>query len=187
MVQSRRVVLILPAIALFPFHITAIMFHITAIAAANDWTSSLVAISFPIMALATVFGLFLSGQLIDRLSARRLFPFIFLPLLAGTAVLAATDATWGLPTAFMLLGLGSGLSRTTLTAIWAEMFGVATLGTIRSAVFMFMVLMSAVAPFVFGLAIDGGASVSATLWWMTAVGLVFVVPAFIQTRTMDAA
>lgn len=187
MVRSRQVLLILPAIGLFPFHVTATMFHVTTIAAAKGWPPTVVAASFSTMAVAMAAGLFLSGQLIDRLSARRLFPFIFLPLLAGIALMAAVDAAWALPSAFALIGLGNGLSRTTFTAIWAEMFGIATLGTIRSAVFMYMVFMSGAAPFVFGLALDNGLSVSATLWWMTAVGLVFVVPAFIQTRTMAVA
>lgn len=182
MAGSRHVLMILPAIALFPFHVTAIMFHITAIAADKNWPSSLVAASYPMLAVATIFGLFLSGQLIDRLSARRLFPFIFLPLLAGTALMAASEAAWAMPTAFLLIGIGSGLARTTMTAIWAEMFGVASLGTIRSAAFMFMVFMSGLAPFVFGLAVDSGLGVSATLWWMTAIGLVFLVPTVFPAR-----
>ena len=51
--------------------------------------------------------------------------------------------------------------KTTMTAVWAEIFGVAVLGTIRSAVTMYMVVASALAPFAFGAALDAGWTVIA--------------------------
>lgn len=182
MVRSRHVRMIMPAFAIFPFHMTAIMFHITTIAAAKGWSAATVAASFPAMATISVGGLFLSGQLIDRISARRLFPFIFLPLLAGIALMASSSAPWTLPVAFGLLGLGGGLSRTTMTAIWAELFGVTSLGAIRSAAAMFLTFASGLSPFLFGLTLDHGLSVSATLWALVILGLVVLTPALMSLR-----
>jgi MFS family permease len=180
--RSRYMWTILPALAIFPFHMTGIMFHITTIAAAKGWSIGVVAASYPVMAVTSVFGLFLSGQLIDRITARRLLPFVYLPLLAGVALLASYDSLWAMPIALGLMGFGGGMSRTTLTAIWAEVFGVASLGTIRSAAIMFMVVMSGLSPFVLGLAFDAGLGVSTTLWSMTIVGVIFLVPAMTTTR-----
>lgn len=98
--------------------------------------------------------------------------------------MASYDSLWAMPIALGLMGFGGGMSRTTLTAIWAEVFGVASLGTIRSAAIMFMVVMSGLSPFVLGLAFDAGLGVSTTLWSMTIVGVIFLVPAMTTTRTI---
>ena len=182
MVRSRYVWAALPAMALMPFYMTAVMFHIATIAAARGWSGGLIAASFPALALANVCGLLLSGQIIDRVSARKLFLFQSLPLIAGIAVLAASSATAALPVAFALMGFSGGLSKTTMTAVWAEIFGVQILGTVRSAIAMYMVFISALAPFVFGLALSAGFSVPAILTVFVVVGLVFLMPPVLAER-----
>jgi hypothetical protein len=86
------------------------------------------------------------------------------------------------PVAFALLGLADGFARTTTNAIWAELFGVATLGAIRSAAVMYMVFMSGLSPFVLGLALQSGMSVPAILWSLVGAGLVLLIPAAMSTR-----
>ncbi|MEX0853778.1 MAG: MFS transporter [Bauldia sp.] len=182
LLRSRYVWAALPAMALMPFCSTAIMFHITTIAADRGWPLGLIAASFPAGATANVLGLFLSGRIIDGLSARKLFVVQSLPLLCGVAVLAAFREPWALPVAFACNGFSGGLSKTTLTAMWAEIFGTETLGSIRSAVAMYMVLISALAPFVFGAALSAGASVSAILTTFVVVGLALLIPPFAAER-----
>lgn len=182
LLRSRYVWAALPAMAIMPFYSTAIMFHVTTIAADRGWPLSLIAVSFPASAVANVIGLFLSGRIIDRLSARKLFVVQSLPLLAGVAVLAGVRDTWALPVAFACIGFSGGLAKTTLTAVWAEIFGTDRLGTIRSAVAMYMVLISALAPFVFGAVLSAGASVTAILATFVVVGLALMVPAFAAER-----
>lgn len=182
LLRSRYVWAALPAMAIFPFYATAIMFHITNIADLRGWPVGLVAASFPVMALANVSGLFLSGQIIDRISARKLFLFQMLPLLAGIMVLGNVTAAWALPVTLGLIGLSGGLAKTTLTAVWAEMFGVETLGTIRSAVSMYMVFMSALAPFVLGAALAAGWSIAAIMTTFAVVGLILLMPPVFAER-----
>jgi len=183
LLRSRYVLTILPTLAIFPFHMTGIMFHITTIAAEKGWSAGVIAASFPVIAITSVAGLFLSGHLIDRITARRLLPFVYMPMLTGIALMAYFDTFWALPMGFALMGFGGGMSRTTMTAIWAEVFGVASLGAIRSAAVMFMVFMSGLSPFVIGLAFDSGLSVSTILWALAIVGSVFLVPALTTTRS----
>ena len=177
MVRSRFVWAALPAMALLPFYMTAVMFHIASIAASRGWSAGLIAASFPALALANVCGLFLSGQIIDRVSARKLFLFQSLPLLAGIAVLAASASPAALPVSFALMGFSGGLSKTTMTAVWAEVFGVHILATVRSAAAMYMTFISALAPFVFGVALSAGMTVSAILTVFVVTGLIFLLPA----------
>ncbi len=180
--RSRHFRFILPALAIFPFHMTAVMFHITTIASDKGWSPAVVAASYPVMAVAAVAGLFLSGWLIDRVTARKLFPMTYLPLLGGIALMAISSGSAAVPIAFALLGLGDGFARTTTNAIWAELFGVSSLGAIRSAAVMYMVFMSGLAPFVFGAALEWGISVPTILLWLVGGGLVLLVPAVLSTR-----
>jgi MFS family permease len=182
LVRSRYVWAALPAMAIMPFVSTAIMFHITTIANVRGWPLSLIAVSFPVAAAANISGLFISGQVIDRFSARKLFMFQLLPMMVGVSILAGFTATWALPVAFLFMGLSGGLSRTTLTAVWAELFGTNILGTIRSAMMMYMVVMSALAPYAFGLALDSGWTVSEILWTCLAVSAVFLLPPVFAER-----
>jgi len=182
LVRSRYVWAALPAMAIMPFVSTAIMFHVTIIAGARGWPLSLIAISFPMAAVANIAGLFLSGQIIDRFSARKLFVVQLLPMLIGVSILAAFTAEWALPGAFFLIGLSGGLSRTTLTAVWAELFGTGILGTIRSAVMMYMVVSSALAPYVFGVALDAGWTVSQILTAFVVASMVLILPPMIAER-----
>jgi len=182
LLRSRYVWAALPAMAIFPFYATAIMFHITNIAGIRGWPVSLVAASFPVMALANISGLFISGQIIDRLSARKMFLFQTLPMLCGVVVLGAVAEPWALPVTMGLIGFSGGLSKTTLTAMWAELFGTETLGTIRSAVAMYMVFASALAPFVLGAALAAGWSVSTVMTWFAVVGVILITPPMVAER-----
>lgn len=182
LVRSRYVWAALPAMAVLPFVSTAIMFHISVIAGIRGWPLSLLALSFPIGATANVAGLFLSGQIIDRFSARKMFLVQLLPLIIGVTILATFAGAWALPLAFACMGFSGGLSKTTLTAVWAELFGTDILGTVRSAVMMYMVVMSALAPYAFGVALDAGWSVSQILATMAAVSLACLVPPVFAER-----
>ncbi|WP_421726576.1 MFS transporter [Bauldia sp.] len=185
-VGSRYVWCVLPAMAILPFYSTAIMFHITNIAAIRGWSGGLVAASFPVLAVASVVGLFVSGYIIDRTSARRLFVFHPIPFLCGFAVLGAVSASWALPVAFALFGVTGGIAKTTFTAMWAEAFGVDMLGTVRSAVSMYMVLMTALAPFVLGTALAAGMSIGAIVAWGIAIAVVLMVPSGFAERYVPA-
>lgn len=182
LLRSRYVWTALPAMAVFPFYATAIMFHISTIAGMRGWPLSMVAASFPALAVANVVGLFLSGQIIDRVSARKLFLFQMVPMLCGVVVLGFVTESWALPVTMGLIGFSGGLSKPTLTAVWAELFGTATLGTIRSAVSMYMVLMSALAPWVLGALLAAGWSITTVMTWFAIAGVILLSPPVIAER-----
>lgn len=180
--RSRYVWCVLPAMAIMPFYSTAIMFHITNIADIRGWSGGLVASSFSVLAVATVVGLFASGYIIDKTSARKLFVYFPIPFLFGLAVLGAFSAAWALPVAFALFGLSGGTAKTTFTAMWAESFGVEMLGTIRSAVSMYMVFMSALAPFVLGAVLSAGWSIGVIVSWALVIAVFLMIPSLFAER-----
>ena len=178
LVGSRFLWAALPGLAVMPFISTAVMFYITAIAEAKGWPPGLIAASFPASAIAHVVGLFASGTIVDRLSARGMLPFQSISIAVAAALLGLASGPWALPVAFALIGLGGGFMKPVITAVWAELFGLSVLGAIRSAIAMYMVLISALAPFVFGSLIDAGYGVDAILVAFAIGGAICLLPSF---------
>lgn len=154
--RRRLVAAVLPAVFALPFVLTGLLFYASSVAAARGWTREAMAAAFPAMALMSVVAMMVSGRLVDRFSGRLVFALHALPLLGGLVLLAEVGADWAVPAGLLLVGASGGLAKTSGTAIWAELFGVAQLGTIRSFVAMFTVFSTAAAPFVFGLLVDQG-------------------------------
>ena len=146
----------LPAVAIMPFILTGILFNATSIAAARGWSRELMAASFPAMAIPHIAALFLSGRLVDRFSGLAVFRLHAIPVFSGLLVLAWVGPGWALPAGLLLIGLSGGIAKTSGTAIWAELFGTANLGAIRSFIAVYTALSTALAPFAFGLLTDAG-------------------------------
>ena len=101
------------------------------------------------------------GPLVDRIGALRLLPFYLPPLGLGLIVLAAFDHPAAALAYMAALGLTSGASTTVINSAWAEIYGVASLGAIRSLVASLLVVASALSPVLVGRAIDLGAGIEA--------------------------
>lgn len=145
---------VLPAALLTPFWATGLFLYQTTIAELKGWSLSLMASAFVAFALSRVLFTLLAGGGVDRISARRLFPFCVLPLGAGMALLLFLDGAWT-PYAFMaLLGVTMGASGSLQTALWAELYGIRYLGAIKSMMTSLMVVSTAAAPVLVGLALE---------------------------------
>ncbi len=107
----------------------------------------------------TLFGLFrmvtnlIAGPLVDLFSAVRVFVFVMVPLLLGAVVFIvypSISTTWVF---FSMAGVSSSLGSLTNAAMWAEIYGTAHLGSIKSIVSTFMVFSTAVGPLLVGLSV----------------------------------
>jgi MFS family permease len=88
-------------------------------------------------------------------------PIYLLPLGLGSAILALGSHDL-VALAFMsLAGLTSGAAVTVVTAMWAEVYGLAHLGAIRALGASLCVVSSAIGPAVMGWLIDDGVSMEA--------------------------
>jgi len=181
--RSRFVWAALPALAISPLIGTALLFSASAVAARRGWPPEIVAASFSAMAAVNVAALFLAGWLIDRFSARAVFVIYPAPILLGLVVLAQVESAWALPAAMMLVGLSGAFIKTTVTAIWAELFGLANLGAMRSFAAMYSVFASALGPFAYGLMSDAGWSVSEIMGGFALGGVLAALPvALVELR-----
>ncbi|MDQ0325972.1 MFS family permease [Rhodopseudomonas julia] len=168
---TRYFWLALPILVYMPFTATALTFHIVPIGEAQGWPGGLIATGFTLMALGDLCGLIVSGFIVDRLTARRMVPLMNLPLFVGIAVMGSSSSTLALITFFVCLGLSSGLVQTTFGSVWAEVYGVARLGTVRSFAAMLMVAGTAAGPAALGLALDSGLSIATIATGFVALGL----------------
>lgn len=190
--SQRKFLLILPAIIAPGFINTGIFFHQVPLVEARGWSLAWFAGSFSLYAAASIGGTLLSGYLVDRLRAVRLMPFYLLPFALGCIVLAVGRDPVTAPAYMLLAGLSTGFSATITTSMWAELYGLARIGTIRSVAATLMVLSTAAAPGSLGVLIDAGVSF-ATLFYgcaayiVLAVALLFVAFAPDLRRRADEA
>ncbi|MDA3901425.1 MAG: MFS transporter [Spirochaetes bacterium] len=139
---------------IIPFVVTGLFFHQGSLAQFKQWPAGLFAsgmVGYAI--LRALFSIF-SGRLIDRYSAKAIFP-VFLIIFAS-ALLIVTIFTHTL-IAFLylfLIGMAIGLSGPVKTAVLAEVYGTENIGGIRSIFSTLMVLCTAVSPALFGLVLD---------------------------------
>ena len=147
-------------IFLMPFLSTAIMLYQYTIAEQKGWDHSWVLFSFSFFAIFNGLSIFFSGDLIDRFSGIRLFPYYLLPALAGFTTMTLFDNRWIFPLFYGLLGISSGLGSTIKTAVQAEVYGTAQLGQVRSYLSTIMVLGTAAGPPVLGYLLDIRFSIS---------------------------
>lgn len=101
----------------------------------------------------------LSGIALDRFGTLRLVPYFLLPVSAGFAAFALTGSIFGLALGFVLFAITAGAYGTLTNALWAEVYGTAHIGAIKSLVAAIMVLGSALGPAIVGQLIDVGVGI----------------------------
>jgi MFS family permease len=183
MLRDLRFYLLVPALLGPSFIVTGLFFHQVHLTEAKGWELSWFATCFAAYAAASTAALLLAGTLIDRLGAIRLMPVYLLPLGVGCAILALGRHDL-VALAFMsLAGLTSGAAAAVVTAMWAEVYGLAHLGAIRALGASLSVISSALGPAAMGWLIDDGVSMEAIAFGAMAY-LVFatlsVVAAFLR-------
>jgi MFS family permease len=135
---------------------TLFIFHQGHLAAIKGWDLTVLTAFFPIMSVSVVTASIVAGFLVDRFGAWQLVPMLLLPLGAGCLVLATLTPIWVIPLFLLLFGMTTGLMPPLLGALWAEVYGTAHLGAVRSLATAALVSASAVGPGIAGLLIDIG-------------------------------
>ena len=144
----------LPALLAPSFIITGIVINQSFIIEAKGWGEYAIAKAFMFYSVFTVITLFLSGLLVDKFTSRKLLPILNIPLLLSLIILIMLKHSY---TAFIfmgLLGVTNGLTNVLLSSLWAEIYGVNYLGSIKALTGSLMVFSTALATVVFGLLID---------------------------------
>ena len=150
--------LLAPTVFLIGFLQTALFFFQTFIAAENGWTNEWMAGSIVAYAGASIVMSIISGPLIDRFSAIRMFPFMLLPLAAGVMLLSLGTHPIIAPAFWLLVGFSGGMNAPVSSSLYAEIFGTRSLGTVRSLFTFVMVVSTALGPVVYSFFLEQGFS-----------------------------
>lgn len=154
--RDRRFYMMLPALIAGPFWITAVFFFAAELAQFKAISREAYTGYYGFYALGSVAAPFLGGLLVDRFGGRHLLPS-YPPLFALALLLIVVLAGDASVIAFMmLLGLGAGITLPINNAVWAELYGTRYLGEIKSLSTSIVVVSTALAPYLFGLALDAG-------------------------------
>lgn len=142
--------LLLPAIISTPFVMTGFLLYQLSIAEYKGWSTELIAYSFVGFALSRILFSLITGPLIDRFSAKSLFIYHLIPLLLGVYFLTLGSMIYLSPIWLFLAGTTLGFGGNIKTAMWAELYGVAKLGAVKSLTASITILSTSLSPFLMG-------------------------------------
>lgn len=135
---------------------TALFFHQVHLSAVKGFEHIVFVAFFPLFTVVGIVAMVASGWALDRFGTARLTPFYQIPMIIAFLVFSVSNGPWGLAVAFFFLGLTSGANATLPNAFWAEFYGTAHIGSIKSVAAAVMVLGSALGPGLTGVLIDTG-------------------------------
>ena len=125
------------------------------------WGEFVIAKSFMFYAVLSVVTLFISGPIVDKITSRKLLPFMNLPTLVSMLILFYFDNYISSYFVLGLMGISNGLANVLGSSTWAEIYGVKYIGSIKALTTSMMVLSTALGTAIFGLIIDSGYSIEA--------------------------
>ena len=146
----------LPALLAPSFIITGIVINQSFIIDSKGWENYAIAKAFMFYSVFTVITLFLSGFLVDKFTSRKLLPILNIPLLISLIILIFFKHSYSAFIFMALLGITNGLTNVLLSSLWAEIYGVNFLGSIKALTGSLMVFSTALATAIFGSLIDLG-------------------------------
>ncbi len=160
LLKDSRTLYMIPAILVPPFWVTGLFLYQVSAAAELGWSAALIASAFIAFALARILMGLVSGPIIDRFSAQKLFPFLLVPMIAGLAVGHLFSGGWAAFVYMGLIGATMGLAGTLKSALWAELYGTKMIGTVQSLFTSLMVFSTALSPFLVGWLLDHAVSMN---------------------------
>lgn len=153
-ITNKRTYLLLPAVLLPAFWVTALFLYQVNIAQQLGWSAALIATAFIAHALTRIACSLFIGPAIDKFSARRLFPFHLIPMGLSLFVAYLHPGNWSAFLYMVLLGITLGASGNLKSALWAEMYGAEAVGRVQSFFSSLIVFSAALSPFLMGWMID---------------------------------
>ncbi|WP_191621247.1 MFS transporter [Marinihelvus fidelis] len=155
--------LLMPVILAPPFILTAVFFYQVNLVELRGWRLEMFASTFSLLAIVNVFASLTAGSLVDRFGARRLLATYLVPMGIATLLLGFSGSVAVLLVVMALFGVTMGCASATSGALWAELYGITHLGSIRAVVTALVVISTAVAPGLVGLLLDAGVALELQL------------------------
>ena len=163
-----------------PWIATGAFVYQSFISSSKGWGQYVIAQSFMSYSVLTVITLLISGFLVDKYTSRRLLIYMNIPLLISVLVIIYFNSPISAFLFLGLIGISNGLANLLGSSIWAEIYGVKHIGSIKALTTALMVFATAFGTALFGVLIDYGftiekiAVVSGTYILLSIVLLFFI-------------
>ena len=154
--KNKKFLIYLPLTTSFSFIGTGLMFHQIFIFDQKGWTIDMLGTGFIFLGAFSIIGLLFGGPLIDLLNPRKAILYLMLPIFIGIIIILLFENFYFLLVYMSLFGLNLGISAPFTGSLWADLFGVESLGTVKALFHAIVVLASALSPVIFGYIIDWG-------------------------------
>ena len=162
--RDPRFYLLVPGLVSPTFILTGLIFHQRRLAEQKGWSVEWIATCFVGYAIAVSISSIWTGRAVDKLGARRLAVAYLVPLALALAVVASGNGDAIAMIYLLLAGLTAGAGGPVVGSLYAELYGVLHLGSIRAISSSLMVVSTALAPFVLGWLLDRGVGMDAQSW-----------------------
>ena len=181
-IRNKKFLTYLPITTFFSFIGTGLMFHQIFIFSQKGWTIDMLGVGFIFLGGFSILGLIIGGPLIDMLNPQKAILYLLLPIFLAILILLAFDSFIFLLIYMSLYGFNLGISSPFTGSLWAEIFGLESLGTVKALFHALVVFASALSPVVFGYVIDWGYG----LGMISLISLVMIILATILPITINA-
>ena len=155
-ILDKKFYVYLPISITTPFLSTGLQFHQIFIIDQKGWTLDMLAQSFVSFGIFSIIGLIVGGPIIDKFDTKKTVFFSLLPLFITLVVLIFFNNYISLFIYMSLMGFTIGIGAPIIGALWAELYGLENLGSIKALLHASMVFVSALSPVIFGIIIDIG-------------------------------
>ena len=142
-----------------PWIATGVFVYQSFITESKEWGSFVIAQSFMAYSVLSVITLLGSGFLIDRFTSRKILIYMNIPLLLSALVLFYFNNPISSFVFLGLIGISNGFANVLGSSIWAEIYGVKYIGSIKALTTALMVFSTAFGTALFGFLIDNGFSI----------------------------
>ena len=159
-IKDKKFYIYLPLSISASFICTGLMFHQIFIIDQKGWSLQMLGNSYIFLGIFSIIGLLLGGPLVDKFDTKKTAITTLLPLLLLLVVLITFEGEFFLIIYMSLFGLTMGIGRPFIGSLWAEIYGVESLGTVKALLHAGGVFASALSPLVFGYLIDWGFSIT---------------------------
>lgn len=177
---------IVPSFVAVPMLATALIFHQSTMAEHYGLELATFAQAFMFFALFQILCTFLTGSLIDRFGAQKVYPIHLVSLSITLIYLNGLSEAQDVYIYLAMLGASAGLGSTTKTALVAELVPPHILGRTKSMATSVMVLSTAVGPALLSNSLDLGLKLSYFNILCSAFCLLSIAPALISFKRFRA-
>ena len=155
-VVDKKFYVYLPLSIAASFISTGLTFHQIFIINQKGWTMDMLGSSYVLLGIFSIIGLIFGGPIIDKYNTKKIILFALLPLFLGVLTLIFFDSYFSMLVYMSLLGLNLGITAPFIGSLWAELYGLESLGSVKALLHACSVFASALSPVIFGYIIDAG-------------------------------